>query len=91
MMDPHCRTRAGFQSLVQKEWVVGGHCFLDRCNHLRQSDKEEVSVRGALVPVGAGCCARARAGPLRGRLCVARRVVTLKAFPEERGVDVSER
>ncbi|XP_069348152.1 myotubularin-related protein 12 isoform X2 [Eulemur rufifrons] len=44
MMDPHCRTRIGFQSLVQKEWVMGGHCFLDRCNHLRQSDKEEVPV-----------------------------------------------
>lgn len=43
-MDPHCRTRAGFQGLVQKEWVAGGHCFLDRCNHLRQSDKEEVPV-----------------------------------------------
>ncbi|XP_016046952.1 myotubularin-related protein 12 isoform X1 [Erinaceus europaeus] len=42
MMDPHCRTRVGFQSLVQKEWIMGGHCFLDRCNHLRQSDKEEV-------------------------------------------------
>uniref|UniRef100_A0A8C8Z4X1 Myotubularin-related protein 12 n=1 Tax=Prolemur simus TaxID=1328070 RepID=A0A8C8Z4X1_PROSS len=41
MMDPHYRTRIGFQSLVQKEWVMGGHCFLDRCNHLRQSDKEE--------------------------------------------------
>lgn len=46
MMDPHCRTVFGFQSLVQKEWVMGGHCFLDRCNHLRQSDKEEVSVLG---------------------------------------------
>nr|KAF6441544.1 myotubularin related protein 12 [Rousettus aegyptiacus] len=44
MMDPHCRTRVGFQSLVQKEWIMGGHCFLDRCNHLRQSDKEEVPV-----------------------------------------------
>uniref|UniRef100_A0A8C8Z7M6 Myotubularin-related protein 12 n=1 Tax=Prolemur simus TaxID=1328070 RepID=A0A8C8Z7M6_PROSS len=44
MMDPHYRTRIGFQSLVQKEWVMGGHCFLDRCNHLRQSDKEEVPV-----------------------------------------------
>lgn len=43
MMDPHCRTTVGFQSLIQKEWVVGGHCFLDRCNHLRQSDKDEVS------------------------------------------------
>ncbi|XP_031991893.1 myotubularin-related protein 12 isoform X4 [Hylobates moloch] len=41
MMDPHCRTRIGFQSLIQKEWVTGGHCFLDRCNHLRQNDKEE--------------------------------------------------
>ncbi|XP_063475971.1 myotubularin-related protein 12 isoform X4 [Symphalangus syndactylus] len=41
MMDPHCRTRTGFQSLIQKEWVMGGHCFLDRCNHLRQNDKEE--------------------------------------------------
>ncbi|XP_058420267.1 myotubularin-related protein 12 isoform X1 [Diceros bicornis minor] len=44
MMDPHCRTRVGFQSLIQKEWIMGGHCFLDRCNHLRQSDKEEVPV-----------------------------------------------
>ncbi|XP_043456378.1 myotubularin-related protein 12 isoform X2 [Prionailurus viverrinus] len=44
MMDPHCRTRIGFQSLVQKEWIMGGHSFLDRCNHLRQSDKEEVPV-----------------------------------------------
>uniref|UniRef100_A0A8D2B8W2 Myotubularin-related protein 12 n=1 Tax=Sciurus vulgaris TaxID=55149 RepID=A0A8D2B8W2_SCIVU len=44
MMDPHCRTKTGFQSLIQKEWVMGGHCFLDRCNHLRQSDKEEVPV-----------------------------------------------
>ncbi|XP_040833370.1 myotubularin-related protein 12 isoform X5 [Ochotona curzoniae] len=44
MMDPHCRTRAGFQSLIQKEWIMGGHCFLDRCNHLRQSEKEEVPV-----------------------------------------------
>uniref|UniRef100_A0A5F9CSJ1 Myotubularin-related protein 12 n=1 Tax=Oryctolagus cuniculus TaxID=9986 RepID=A0A5F9CSJ1_RABIT len=41
MMDAHCRTKTGFQSLIQKEWVMGGHCFLDRCNHLRQSDKEE--------------------------------------------------
>ncbi|XP_044520408.1 myotubularin-related protein 12 isoform X3 [Gracilinanus agilis] len=41
MMDPYCRTRFGFQSLIQKEWIMGGHCFLDRCNHLRQNDKEE--------------------------------------------------
>ncbi|XP_069076567.1 myotubularin-related protein 12 isoform X2 [Pleurodeles waltl] len=44
MMDPYCRTKLGFQSLIQKEWVIGGHCFLDRCNHLRQNDKDEVPV-----------------------------------------------
>ncbi|KAJ8380442.1 hypothetical protein SKAU_G00012200 [Synaphobranchus kaupii] len=40
MIDPYFRTLAGFQSLVQKEWVAGGHSFLDRCNHLHQKDKE---------------------------------------------------
>lgn len=65
MMDPHCRTRAGFQSLVQKEWVAGGHCFLDRCNHLRQSDKEEVRVRPRpLFPVSRADAAGRSAGRL---------------------------
>nr|XP_045001330.1 myotubularin-related protein 10 isoform X3 [Jaculus jaculus] len=40
MMDPHFRTITGFQSLVQKEWVMAGYPFLDRCNHLKRSDKE---------------------------------------------------
>ncbi|XP_060763264.1 myotubularin-related protein 12 isoform X2 [Neoarius graeffei] len=40
MLDPHYRTLAGFQGLVQKEWVAGCHAFLDRCNHLHQKDKE---------------------------------------------------
>nr|XP_033789261.1 myotubularin-related protein 12 isoform X2 [Geotrypetes seraphini] len=44
MMDPYYRTKLGFQSLIQKEWVMGGHAFLDRCNHLRQTDKEEAPV-----------------------------------------------
>ncbi|XP_038599839.1 myotubularin-related protein 12 isoform X1 [Tachyglossus aculeatus] len=44
MMDPYCRTKLGFQSLIQKEWVMGAHSFLDRCNHLRQNEKEEVPV-----------------------------------------------
>ncbi|KAJ8405563.1 hypothetical protein AAFF_G00315430 [Aldrovandia affinis] len=43
MLDPYFRTLAGFQSLVQKEWVTGGHSFLDRCNHLHQKDKESQS------------------------------------------------
>uniref|UniRef100_A0A7N6AUR9 Myotubularin phosphatase domain-containing protein n=1 Tax=Anabas testudineus TaxID=64144 RepID=A0A7N6AUR9_ANATE len=41
MLDPHYRSIIGFQSLVQKEWVMAGHRFLDRCNHLNKSDKEE--------------------------------------------------
>ncbi|XP_030621877.1 myotubularin-related protein 10 isoform X2 [Chanos chanos] len=42
MLDPHCRSLVGFQSLVQKEWVMAGHRFLDRCNHLKKNDKEEL-------------------------------------------------
>ncbi|XP_041642278.1 myotubularin-related protein 10 isoform X2 [Cheilinus undulatus] len=41
MLDPHYRSIVGFQSLVQKEWVMAGHRFLDRCNHLKKSEKEE--------------------------------------------------
>ncbi|XP_067888081.1 myotubularin-related protein 12 isoform X3 [Heterodontus francisci] len=40
IIDPHLRTISGFQSLIQKEWVMGCHCFLDRCNLLRSNDKE---------------------------------------------------
>ncbi|XP_006628855.3 myotubularin-related protein 10 [Lepisosteus oculatus] len=41
MLDPHFRSITGFQSLVQKEWVMAGYRFLDRCNHLKKSEKEE--------------------------------------------------
>ncbi|XP_034046158.1 myotubularin-related protein 10 isoform X2 [Thalassophryne amazonica] len=41
MLDPHYRSTTGFQSLVQKEWVMAGHRFLDRCNHLKKNEKEE--------------------------------------------------
>uniref|UniRef100_A0A8C5M5Q3 Myotubularin related protein 10 n=1 Tax=Leptobrachium leishanense TaxID=445787 RepID=A0A8C5M5Q3_9ANUR len=40
MLDPYFRTTVGFQSLIQKEWVMSGYPFLDRCNHLKKSDKE---------------------------------------------------
>ncbi|XP_075431979.1 myotubularin-related protein 10 isoform X3 [Ascaphus truei] len=40
MLDPYFRTIVGFQSLIQKEWVMAGYPFLDRCNHLKKSDKE---------------------------------------------------
>uniref|UniRef100_A0A8C1ZL11 Myotubularin related protein 10 n=1 Tax=Cyprinus carpio TaxID=7962 RepID=A0A8C1ZL11_CYPCA len=44
MCDPHCRSLHGFQGLIQKEWVMAGHRFLDRCNHLKRNDKEESPV-----------------------------------------------
>uniref|UniRef100_V5HPT7 Putative phosphatidylinositol 3-phosphate 3-phosphatase myotubularin mtm1 n=1 Tax=Ixodes ricinus TaxID=34613 RepID=V5HPT7_IXORI len=34
LLDPYCRTQAGFQMLVDKEWVAGGHPFTDRLGHL---------------------------------------------------------
>ncbi|XP_075753827.1 myotubularin-related protein 10 isoform X1 [Pelodiscus sinensis] len=40
MLDPYFRTIVGFQSLIQKEWVMAGYQFLDRCNHLKRADKE---------------------------------------------------
>ncbi|KAK2524496.1 Mtmr10 [Columba guinea] len=43
MLDPYFRTIVGFQSLIQKEWVMAGYQFLDRCNHLKRSDKELIS------------------------------------------------
>ncbi|XP_068180725.1 myotubularin-related protein 11 isoform X1 [Antennarius striatus] len=44
MCDPHCRTQHGFQSLVQKEWVMAGHRFNSRLNYHRDNDKEEAPV-----------------------------------------------
>ncbi|CAM9191438.1 unnamed protein product, partial [Lampetra planeri] len=44
MCDPHCRTQRGFQSLVQKEWVMAGHRFYNRINYHRDNDKEEAPV-----------------------------------------------
>uniref|UniRef100_A0A673A6Q4 Myotubularin phosphatase domain-containing protein n=1 Tax=Sphaeramia orbicularis TaxID=375764 RepID=A0A673A6Q4_9TELE len=44
MCDPHCRTQKGFQGLVQKEWMMGGHRFYNRINYHRDNDKEEAPV-----------------------------------------------
>ncbi|XP_043935832.1 myotubularin-related protein 11 [Protopterus annectens] len=44
MSEPHFRTIRGFQSLIQKEWVVAGHQFRQRLNFARDKDKEESPV-----------------------------------------------
>lgn len=36
LLDPHYRTQAGFQTLVDKEWVAAGHPFPERLDHLGQ-------------------------------------------------------
>lgn len=52
MLDPYFRTIPGFQSLIQKEWVMSGYQFLDRCNHLKRSEKEVTQLM--LTPVCGG-------------------------------------
>lgn len=34
ILDPYFRTKFGFQSLVQKEWVAMGHPFANRLGHV---------------------------------------------------------
>ncbi|XP_025263877.1 myotubularin-related protein 10-B isoform X2 [Camponotus floridanus] len=38
LLDPHFRTITGFQSLLQKEWIAGGHPFCDRLGHIVKSN-----------------------------------------------------
>ncbi|XP_075460793.1 myotubularin-related protein 9-like isoform X2 [Ascaphus truei] len=33
VLSPDCRTLAGFQDLIEREWLQGGHPFLLRCAH----------------------------------------------------------
>ncbi|XP_076652050.1 myotubularin-related protein 10-B [Halictus rubicundus] len=44
LLDPYFRTINGFQSLLQKEWIAGGHPFCDRLGHIakRKSEKSPV-------------------------------------------------
>lgn len=37
LLDPYYRTQAGFQQLIDKEWVAGGHAFTERLGHLGRS------------------------------------------------------
>lgn len=71
MLDPYFRTITGFQSLIQKEWVMAGYQFLDRCNHLKRSEKEVRAPCSSPVPVRA--LSPAGAPRPSARVCLARR------------------
>lgn len=40
ILDPFFRTKFGFQSLIQKDWVALGHPFANRLGHILSKDIE---------------------------------------------------
>lgn len=79
MLDPYFRTITGFQSLIQKEWVMAGYPFLDRCNHLKRSEKE---VTKPLCSSSAVQCAQGTSASSRGeRFCAEGDKEAFKTLP----------
>lgn len=44
ILDPYFRTKFGFQSLIQKDWVAFGHPFANRLGHLLNKDIEAAPI-----------------------------------------------
>ncbi|GBP58136.1 Myotubularin-related protein 10-A [Eumeta japonica] len=51
LLDPHCRTISGFQSLIQKEWVALGHPFCDRLGLLTPTNPKDQANNTERAPV----------------------------------------
>lgn len=51
MLDPYYRTIAGYQSLIEKDWLAFGHKFSERCGHI-SSDQKEVFIRDVRLLFG---------------------------------------
>ncbi|EDO37565.1 predicted protein [Nematostella vectensis] len=41
MLDQYYRNIRGFQTLIQKMWVLGGHPFMKRCGHIKPNEKSD--------------------------------------------------
>lgn len=48
LLDPYYRTLKGFQVLIERDWLMFGHKFTDRCGHLKTSSDDF----GASSPTG---------------------------------------
>lgn len=44
LVDAHFRTVHGFQSLVQREWVIMGHPFCTRLAHVYSTESNKVNL-----------------------------------------------
>lgn len=49
LLDPYWRSLRGFQTLIQKEWVVLGHPFCTRLAHVFSAESEQVNYRTCFV------------------------------------------
>jgi myotubularin-related protein 10/11/12 len=49
ILDPYWRSLRGFQTLIQKEWVVLGHPFCTRLAHVFTMESEQVKYKTCYI------------------------------------------
>ncbi|KAJ9442916.1 Phosphatidylinositol-3-phosphatase myotubularin-1 [Diplonema papillatum] len=60
LLDPHSRTIDGFFTLIEKEWVAGGHQFSTRCNGIKVTSPASQGLNNHQLDTGSEnelCCA----------------------------------